>query len=119
MEQNNYAFQDNADIVPVDTIGKSCAANIEEYVQVEFLECISPEVAKQLFLNYMQFAEQFKDNSSAESTINFEHYGSYTLETADMYMHMTRIDHTIMDTRVPKGNKDIVTHVMKDLKYLN
>ena len=117
-EQQGYEFQDNRTIVPEDVIGKSCAANIEPYVQIEFAECINEDAAIKMFANYIVLADQ-KGAGDVKITINLQQYGSYTLESSEMYLRITRIDHTLMYTRVEKEKKDIVCNIMKDLNYLD
>lgn len=55
----------------------------------------------------------------SENFFSLKHYGTYTLETQGMYMHITRIKNTVMNVQVPIEEKPIVVKFMKDLKYLN
>lgn len=118
-EESGYKFIDNRERISVDEIGKSCAAYIREGVGVEFTECVSEKVARQLYNNYDAYAENFKSNVSRRTTVNVLNYGSYTLETPEVYMHITRIDNTIMYVRVSPEDKETVVRVMKDLGYMN
>lgn len=118
VEEKGYHFQNNEDHIPVDTIGKSCAANIREHVKVEFTECVSDEVAQELFNNYIILAGRYKENGSVETTVNLSAYGKYTMEISSAYMQITRIGNTIMHVRVPKEAKQEVCDFMDDLGYL-
>lgn len=118
-EESGYEFIDNRERIPVDEIGKSCAAFIREGVGVEFTECVSDQIAKQLYHNYEAYAENFKETVSRETSVNFMSYGSYTLETSEVYMHITRIGNTIMHVRVTPEEKETVVKIMKDLGYMN
>lgn len=119
VEEKGYEFQNNEEKVPVDIVGKSCAANIRTDVKVEFTECVSDEVASQLFRNYIKLMENYKESNVAETTISFSDYGRYTMENSIAYMQITRIENTIMHVRVPKEAKQEVCDFMNDLGYLN
>lgn len=117
-ENAQYEFQDNRDWIPADTVGKSCAANIKENVLIEFTECVSDRMAKQLFGSYISYVQQFKGKKSFEKNIQLPVYWEYTLESGSMYMHIARIDNTIMHVRVPLEEKQTVCTVMQELGYM-
>lgn len=118
-EESGYIFIDNRENVPIDEIGKSCAAFIREGVGVEFTECVSDQIARQIFHNYEAYAENYKATVSRETSVNFMGYSSYTMETSEVYMHITRIGNTIMHVRVAPEEKETVVKIMKDLRYMN
>lgn len=117
-EEKGYKFIDNRERISVDQVGYSCAAFIREGVGVEFTECVSNQMAEQLYNNYKDYAQNFKANISKEASINFSKYGSYTMETIDTYMHITRINNTIMHVRVSPEDKETVIEFMKELDYI-
>lgn len=118
-EKNSIEFQDNREITISAKIGDGCAANIEENVQIEFLEAPSEAVAIDYFNRYYQHMQQFKDDKTAEKIVNLKHYAECIITTDIMYIHIVRIDNTVMDARVPKEKKNVVINVMKDLGYVD
>ncbi|WP_320955106.1 hypothetical protein [Hungatella effluvii] len=118
-EENGYEFMDTQDEIPIDEIGKTGAVFVKEDVTIEYIECISNNVAKALNKNFTIYAQEYKEKDSFETEINLPEYGSYTLETTKMYIHITRIKNTIMHVMVKKSEKKVAKEIMKELGYMN
>lgn len=114
-----YEYVDNCVTIPVEELGKSGTAYIKDQIGVEFTECISDSIALSLYSNYAYCYMDFKQSGYSENFLSLKHYGTYTMETQGMYMHITRIKNTVMNVQVPIEEKPIVVKFMKDLKYLN
>jgi hypothetical protein len=61
--------------------------------------------------------ESYKGNSSSESSANMSNYSTYTLTSSGYYMHLCRVDNTLIYVRVKDDFKKDVQAVIKKLGY--
>lgn len=61
--------------------------------------------------------ESYKGNSSSESSSSMGNYSSYTLTSNGYYMHLCRVDNTLLYVKVNDTYKDSVKKLIKELGY--
>lgn len=61
--------------------------------------------------------EKFKDSSSKEEYHSYGNFSKYTLSTDEFYIKVTKIDNTIMFTKVPVQYKDDIINLFNQLGY--
>lgn len=61
--------------------------------------------------------EKYKGNSSSESSSRMGNYSSYTLTSSGYYMHVCRVDNTLLYARVPDTYKSDAKKIIKELGY--
>ena len=85
--------------------------------QVEFYVLKSESDAISMFNTNKSTFESYKGNSSSESSANMSNYSTYTLTSSGYYMHLCRVDNTLIYVRVKDDFKKDVQAVIKKLGY--
>lgn len=85
--------------------------------QVEFYVLKSESDAISMFNTNKSTFESYKGNSSSESSTSMSNYSTYTLTSAGYYMHLCRVDNTLLYLRVKDTYKKDVQTVVKKLGY--
>lgn len=85
--------------------------------QLEYYVISDESYATSMFNNNKSTFESSKGNTSSESSADIGNYSSYTLTTGDKYMHICRVDNTILYVSVDKTYKDTVSDIVKELGY--
>ncbi len=97
-------------------IKEATVAQSEGY-QVEFYVLDDASNATSMFNTNKEDFESYMGNSSSESTVNIGNYSSYTLTSSDYYMHLCRVDNTLLYVKVKDTYKDSVKTLIEDLGY--
>ena len=92
------------------------AQNFEGW-QVEFYVLDNVSNAKGMFeTNKNNFIAK-KANSSLETSANLGNYSSYSLTSGGYYMHVCRVDNTLLFVNVSENYKDKVKSLIDELGY--
>lgn len=85
--------------------------------QVEFYVLDNESNAVGMFDTNMDTFKTYKGNSSTESSSSMGNYSNYTLTTDGYYMHLCRVDNTLLYVRVESVYEDTVKSLIKELGY--
>lgn len=85
--------------------------------QIEFMVLTDERAAIGSFNANKEYFEDFKGNMSSETSTAIGNSASYTLTSAGYYMHVCRIDNTMVYVNVPADYKDAVKAVLDELGY--
>ena len=85
--------------------------------QVEFYVLDDVGNATSMFNINRTIFEGYKGNSSSELSSSMSNYSSYTLTSSGYYMHLCRVDNTLLYVKVKDTYKDSVKDLIKDLGY--
>lgn len=99
-----------------ETIKEATVAQ-REGLQIEFYVLIDKENAQSMFNTNKTTFEGFKGSSSTELSSNMGNYSSYTLNSSGYYMHLCRVDNTLLYVRVDQKYKDTVKEIINELGY--
>lgn len=85
--------------------------------QVEFYVLDNVGNATSMFNTNKTTFESYKGSVSTESSTNIGNYSSYTLTSSGYYMHLCRVDNTLLYIKVKETYKDSVKSLIKQLGY--
>lgn len=85
--------------------------------QVEFYVLTDEEKAKTMFSTNKTNFENYKGKSSTETSSSIGNYSSYTVTSKGYYMHICRVNNTLLYVNVIKTHKDSVKELIKELGY--
>lgn len=85
--------------------------------QVEFYVLDDDGNATSMFNTNKGTFETYKGNSSSESSSSMGNYSSYTLNSSGYYMHLCRVDNTLLYIKVTDTYKDSIKSLIKELGY--
>ncbi len=96
----------------------SIASNVAGW-QIEFYTFEDEDSAKEMYASNKSNFEETKEDSKANAETNIEgkNYQKYTLSANDYYMHICRVDNTVIYLKVPDKYKDDVKNIIKKLGY--
>ena len=117
-QESGYAIYDATS--QFDATGVVESASIAQSTsghQVEFYVLKSEEDAVSMFNTNKSTFEAYKGNSSSESSANMSNYSTYTLTSSGYYMHLCRVDNTLLYVRVKDNFKKDVQAIVKKLGY--
>ena len=100
-----------------DYIQEATVAQSSDGYQVEFYVLDDKGNATSMFNTNKSTFESYKGNSSSESSSSMGNYSSYTLTSSGYYMHLCRVDNTLLYVRVKDTYKDSVKNLIKELGY--
>ena len=92
------------------------ATNNNEW-QAEFYVLSDEGNATSMYNTNLEIFASYKGNSSSESSSSASNYTSYSLTSSGYYMHLCRIDNTLLYVKVSETYKDIVKDFIKELGY--
>ena len=98
-------------------VQEATIAQSSDGYQVEFYVLNDAANATSMFNTNKATFESYKGNSSAESSSNMDNYSIYTLTSSGYYMHLCRVDNTLLYVRVNDSYKDSVQSLIKELGY--
>lgn len=118
MSNKGYA---NTDVISQYTdyvyIKEATVAQSTEGWQIEFYVLNDETNAQGMFNENKITFEGLKGNSSTESSTSLGNYSSYSLTSGGYYMHLCRVDNTLLFVKVPDTFKDTLKDLIKDLGY--
>lgn len=85
--------------------------------QVEFYVLDSENSAASMFNTNQTTFENSKSGTTTESSSNMGNYSTYTLNSGGTYMHLCRVDNTLLFVKVDDTYKDTVEKLIKELGY--
>ena len=87
--------------------------------QIEFYTFDSADSAKEMYSKNKSDFEAAKDNSKKSSYVekNKDNYAEYTVTADGYYMHICRIDETVIYLKVQDKYQDEVKGILKNLGY--
>lgn len=83
--------------------------------QIEFYVLNSSNDALGMFNTNKEIFESYKGAASIEGFKNIGNYNTYSLQSNGMYMHLCRIDNTLLYVNVPKQYEELVKNLINEL----
>ena len=106
---------DTSKVTTSSTVIDSYRAKKADY-EINFY-VTSNELAKKNFDRIKLEYENNKDSSSIETSVSIGNYAKYSLSTNGYYMIVTKIDNTVMFTKVSEQYKNIIKDAFDKLGY--
>lgn len=100
-----------------DYVKSATVAQSSSDWQIEFYVLDDENYATSMFNTNQSTFESYKGSASSESSASMGNYATYTLTSNGYYMHLCRIDNTLLYVRVNDTYKDTVKDIIKDLGY--
>ena len=117
-EGHNYIITDAvSQYAAYDYIKEVTIAQSSDDWQVEFYVLDNAANATSMFNTNKATFESYKGNSSSESSTSIGNHASYTLTSSGYYMHLCRIDNTLLYVSVPDTYKNDVKELIEELGY--
>lgn len=98
-------------------IKEATVAQSSDGYQVEFYVLDNVDNATSMFNTNKSTFESYKGNFSSESSSSMGNYSSYTLTSGGYYMHLCRVDNTLLYVKVEDTYKEPVESLIKELGY--
>lgn len=98
-------------------IKEATVARSKDGYQSEFYVLDNKSHAVSMFNTNKSIFESYKGNTSAEASANLGNYSSYTLTSSGYYMHICRVDNTLLYVKVKDQYKDNLKKLINELKY--
>ena len=118
MEGKEFRVADvSSDYADYDYIDSVTIAQSADGWQIEFYVLEDENYAQGMFNENKSFFESTKGNSSSESSVSVGNHSSYALTSGGVYMCVSRIDNTLIYTRVDSEYKNTVKDIVKELGY--
>lgn len=103
--------------VEVDNIKTATIAESDDMWQIEFYTFDGKDGAKEMYETSYNSYLTNKPWSRYADEINNKKYNEYTLVTEELYLHVCRVDDTLLYVNVPIDYKTDVEKVIRALKY--
>lgn len=117
-EENNYITSDVTNqYISYEYVNEATVAQSSEGFQIEFYVLDSESNAISMFNTNKDIFESYKGNASTETSSNIGNNTSYTLTSNGYYMHLCRVDNTLLYVRVLDSYKDSVKDIIKKIGY--
>ena len=100
-----------------DYIKTATVAQSPDGWQVEFYVLDEDANAVSMFNTNKQIFETYKGNASVEKSKSVSNYSMYSLVSSGYYMHLYRIDNTLMYVKVDEEYKDAAREFVGSLGY--
>lgn len=100
-----------------DYIKEATVARSSNDWQVEFYVLDGNANATSMFNTNKEIFETYKSGSTSESSSNIGNHSSYSLTTSDYYMHLCRVNNTLLYVKVANTYKNEVTNFINELGY--
>lgn len=117
-EENNYITSDVTNqYISYEYVNEATVAQSSEGFQIEFYVLDSESNAINMFNTNKDIFESYKGNTSTETSSNIGNNTIYTLTSNGYYMHLCRVDNTLLYVRVLDSYKDSVKDIIKKIGY--
>lgn len=117
-EKLNYTTTDiTSQYASYGYIQEATVAQSSDGYQVEFYVLDDAGNATSMFNTNKTTFDSYKGNSSTEISASMGNYSSYTLTSSGYYMHLCRVDNTLLYVKVNDTYKDSVKSLIKELGY--
>ena len=112
---------ESSDVIPqyasYGYIKEATVARSKDGYQAEFYVIEDKDHAVSMFNTNKSIFESYKGNTLAEASANLGNYSSYTLTSSGYYMHICRVDNTLLYVKVKEQYKDNIKKLINELKY--
>ncbi len=98
-------------------VKEATVAQSADGFQVEFYVLDNESNATGMFNTNKTSFESSKSGVSSESSVNMANYSTYTLTSNGYYMHLCRVDNTLLYVKVKESKKDAAKKLIDDLDY--
>lgn len=85
--------------------------------QMEFYVLDNEANAVSMFNTNREIFEGYKGNSSGETSSSTGNQSSYSLSSSGLYMHLCRVDNTLLYVKVDADYKDDAKELIEELGY--
>lgn len=117
-ESHSYTTVDvTSQYASYGNINEATVAQSPDGFQVEFYVLDDEGNATSMFNTNKSDFESYKGNYSSESSSSMSNYSSYTLTSSGYYMHLCRVDNTLLYVKVSDTYKDSVKDLINELGY--
>lgn len=117
-EKNNLTVIDaKSQMSEYEYIYEALLAKASEGWQVEFYVLSTNNDAKEMYDTNRKKFEDSKSGTVKEKFLTVREYSMYDLESGGYYMHLTKVDNTLLYVRVPSNYKENAKKIIKDLGY--
>ena len=98
-------------------VKEATIAQSPEGWQIEFYILQDESYATGMFNNNKSKFESYKNNVSMQKSLSTKNYSTYTLTSNGYYMHLCRIDNTLLYVKVKDVYKSSAEKIIKKLGY--
>lgn len=117
-EENNCSTADaTSQYAQYGVIDEATIALSSDGWQVEFYVLTDETNAAGMFDTNKEIFESLKGNASAEASSSTNNQSSYTLTSSGYYMHLCRVDNTLLYVKVDDTYKSDVKALIDELGY--
>ena len=100
-----------------NTIKEAIYATSKDGWTVEFYVLKDNKSANDTFNSTQKIFEAFEENMTSRTSVNIGNYDTYTLTTKESYMHVCRVDNTVLVINTDIKNKEPAKELVDKLGY--
>lgn len=100
-----------------NTIKEAIYATSKDGWTVEFYVLKDNKSANDTFTSTKKLFEAFEENMTSRTSVNIGNYNTYTLTTKESYMHVCRVDNTVLVINTDIKNKETAKELVDKLGY--
>lgn len=117
-EKHSYRVADvTSQFASYGYISEATVAQSSDGWQVEFYVLSDNGTATSMFNTNKSLFEQEKGSAATETSLNNKNSSSYSLTSGGYYMHLCRVDNTLLYAKVSDSYKDDVKAFIKEFGY--
>ena len=117
-ENNNLTIIDaKSQMSEYEFILEALIAKAADDWQIEFYVLSTNNEAKDMYDTNRKKFEDSKSGTVKEKFMTVREYSMYDLESGGYYMHLTKVDNTLLYVKVPSNYKENAKKIIKDLGY--
>lgn len=117
LEEKNFTVTDNLESYEgLDYILESKIAEYED-IKIEMVRYIDSDNAEKSLKNHKKSFDLVKSTGALENVEKGKNYHSYSLVSNGRYMISSRIDNTLIFTKVMLEDKEVVEEILTELGY--
>ena len=115
--KNNYMFLDVTDQFEYNKSIKKAGLAATSVWQLEFYVFDNKDNAQDMFDNNVKLFKKEKNSTSLQVTNKVFNYENYALTTNKYYMYISRVDNTVVYSRVPVEYRSKIKKFVEKLEY--
>ena len=100
-----------------DIIQEAYIAKSAQGWQVEFYILSTNQDAKNMYDTNRKLFKDSKSGTVNEKYLTIKEYSMYDLESNGYYMHLSKVDNTLLYVKVDKKYEENAKKIIKDLRY--
>ncbi len=117
-EKNSLAVIDaKSQMEQYDIIQEAYIAKSAQGWQVEFYILSTNQDAKNMYDTNRKLFKDSKSGTVNEKYLTIKEYSMYDLESNGYYMHLSKVDNTLLYVKVDKKYEENAKKIIKDLRY--